>query len=294
MTIVNLSFRSDLEFATSANRQTDAENQKQAWLRQMELNEMTLLPESGSQHNVSPKKSQNGTAQSESNQSGTGGNDEQETSKSSADTPSTSLLPVHPILQQADAAVRPEFSLTNSSITALQNAGLSPDTAASSAGALLQSGTALSEQFGNVVTEPVSIISEPGDVAMLNFLANANNLPEATSHATETDQPQKASNSDEQNDVENTEWQKRLIHVAQEGSDVSVSIRDSTLDLHQSTQIVARLAGDAAQSGLRLKNATVNGRTYVKLARNTNNSNASLKKSDLTARLSTSFIETQE
>jgi len=132
------------------------------------------------------------------------------------------------------------------------------------------------------------------NIATINFATNLNAQPETAEHATESDQPHKVSSSDEQNNIENTEWQKRLIHVAQEGGDVSVSIRDSALDPHQSTQIVARLAGDAAQSGLRLKNATVNGKTYIKLARNANNSNSSVNNSDLASRLSTSFIETQE
>ena len=60
------------------------------------------------------------------------------------------------------------------------------------------------------------------------------------------------------------EWQKRLMHVAQEGQDLSVSIRDSALDDRQSVAIVNRLAADAAQAGLKLGNATVNGKTILK------------------------------
>ncbi len=62
-------------------------------------------------------------------------------------------------------------------------------------------------------------------------------------------------------------WQKRMIHVAQDGQDVSLSIRDNTLLPNQSAQIVSRLAGDVAQSGLRLRSATINGKTVLKQSR---------------------------
>ena len=60
------------------------------------------------------------------------------------------------------------------------------------------------------------------------------------------------------------DWQKRLMHVSQNGQDVSLSIRDTSLQPAQSAQIVYRMAADVAQSGLRLRNATVNGKQILK------------------------------
>jgi len=55
-------------------------------------------------------------------------------------------------------------------------------------------------------------------------------------------------------------WQKRLMHMTGEGEDVKLWIRDHQLDTAQSRNLVYRLAGDIAGMGMRLKDATINGK----------------------------------
>jgi len=68
-------------------------------------------------------------------------------------------------------------------------------------------------------------------------------------------------------DTQGAEWQKRMLHLTQDGRDVSVSIRDQTLSQSQSSHVVYRLIADVANTGLRLRNATVNGRQVMRLGR---------------------------
>jgi hypothetical protein len=63
---------------------------------------------------------------------------------------------------------------------------------------------------------------------------------------------------------EHDNWQQRQIHVAQTGTDVSVSIRDQALGASQSTRIVYQLISDAAETGLRLRSAVINGKSLFK------------------------------
>jgi len=87
---------------------------------------------------------------------------------------------------------------------------------------------------------------------------------ETETDETEAAQPKKpAVNTEDAGE----DWQKRMIHVAQNGQDVSVSIRDTSLLPNQSEQIVYRLAADMAQDGLHLRTATVNGKTLLKQAK---------------------------
>lgn len=60
--------------------------------------------------------------------------------------------------------------------------------------------------------------------------------------------------------TEKPEFQKRLMHLTSDGSDVSLWIRDSELSQQQSQNLVYRLAGDFANAGMRLRGITVNGK----------------------------------
>lgn len=60
------------------------------------------------------------------------------------------------------------------------------------------------------------------------------------------------------------QWQKRIMHLTGEGDDVQLWIRDGELSPAQSQQLVARLAADVAAMGLRLKEATVNGKSALR------------------------------
>jgi hypothetical protein len=60
------------------------------------------------------------------------------------------------------------------------------------------------------------------------------------------------------------DWQKRVMHLTGDGDDVQLWIRDGELSPAQTQQLVARLAGDVAAMGLRLKEATVNGKPALR------------------------------
>jgi hypothetical protein len=62
------------------------------------------------------------------------------------------------------------------------------------------------------------------------------------------------------------DWQKRMMHLTGDGDDVKLWIRDGELSPAQSQQLVARLAADVAAMGLRLKEATVNGKPALRAA----------------------------
>jgi hypothetical protein len=62
------------------------------------------------------------------------------------------------------------------------------------------------------------------------------------------------------------DWQKRMMHLTGDGDDVQLWIRDGELSPAQSQQLVARLAADVAAMGLRLKEATVNGKPALRAA----------------------------
>jgi hypothetical protein len=62
-------------------------------------------------------------------------------------------------------------------------------------------------------------------------------------------------------------WQKRVMHLTGDGDDVKLWIRDGELSPAQTQQLVARLAGDVAAMGLRLKEATVNGKPALRAPR---------------------------
>lgn len=56
-------------------------------------------------------------------------------------------------------------------------------------------------------------------------------------------------------------WQKRLMHLTGEGDDLKLWIRDSKLTEIQSQSLINRLASDIAGMGMRLMDATVNGKS---------------------------------
>lgn len=62
------------------------------------------------------------------------------------------------------------------------------------------------------------------------------------------------------------DWQKRMMHLTGDGDEVKLWIRDGELSPSQSQQLVARLAADVAGMGLRLKEATVNGKPALRAA----------------------------
>lgn len=56
------------------------------------------------------------------------------------------------------------------------------------------------------------------------------------------------------------QWEERKIHFSGQGQDVDVWIRDSALTESASTPLLAQLAQEMAGMGLRMKNVTINGK----------------------------------
>ena len=334
----------DLGLVTStkfvADRQTDAENQRQTWLRQMEGNQISMLEQSDDQ---------NGARFDGNAASGTSSNGERQSPDlkqipACDDTSKVTLLPVHPIVQQDDgvqasgsvsgnsqgsghlsmqasgAAAQPA-AVTATSATdqaAPSDASAAPGitSAAATTGVAVAHAPAagaannamrqnMQAQIVNAATPSaanqytsaaVGVVASSGMQGAANAVAPQSEqpamqdqtttqaapapaigtraaMPAATPHETanlgdgdeETVEAQHEGSAPEQSDSSAGQtWQKRFMHVAQDGKDVSISIRDSALDAGQSAAIVTRMAADAAQAGLKLNAATVNGKTFVK------------------------------
>lgn len=272
MTIVNSLIRSDLEFASVTNRQTDAENQNQSWLRQMELNQMTLLQQLG-QQNSHEQQHVNLRAKSVDFK----GDESYDIGSQTPELKSTSLLPIHPILAQKKT-VASDFVSDNSlaielhkSIQLTSSTELTADVFVNSSGlsadAFAKFGASVSltlDQNNSAMPESVMVTNRVGISHFSAFSFTDHGAePEQSDESIQIDN-RPANSADADSDAATkTEWQKRLIHVSQQETNVSVSIRDTSLNAYQSSQIVSRLAFDAAQEGLTLKHATVNGKTII-------------------------------
>lgn len=64
-------------------------------------------------------------------------------------------------------------------------------------------------------------------------------------------------------------WHKRIMHLTGDGDDVQLWIRDGKLSPAASQQLVARLSCEVADMGLRLKQATINGKPALRTATQT-------------------------
>jgi hypothetical protein len=348
MTTVNSILRPEVEFVSSGNRQADAENQKDAWLRQMELSQMAMLQQMGQQNtgssgngkaNASPGSQSDHNAQQKETLSGAVQN---ASSGTTSEPTSTTLLPVHPIIVQrnaksendtdasvpagtanssmqpardaaaatpyqakeASAANQVTLAQTANQVTLAQTANQVTLAQTANQATLAQTATAVhsrqptSVTTANQITAAAAVsenatLNQPSialttvasapfsettaeqilttapttvtSLASVALRATINLAPEAKEEADEATEQQKTETAEAPDTASNEAWQKRLIHVAQDGQNLSVSIRDNALDAHQSTQIVYQMASDAAQSGFRLRNATVNGKALLKL-----------------------------
>ncbi|PRC93915.1 hypothetical protein [Solimicrobium silvestre] len=314
MTTVNSALRPDLELISSSNRQVDAENQKDAWLRQLELSQMSLLQQLG-QQNSGSSGNNNGSAVSKDSHDGQSESQPNSSFGGSSETTSATLLPVHPILNQHSTTTdEASHSPTQSNQTVKSNEVSHSSIQTTkpeqeTIGQITQnqldvsnqqgnlSAPIISEQLGSTLTQQISITTPTtvNNLAVIAMRVSNESTSMEKEEASESSEQQKTEPSETHDAASNNVWQKRLMHVAQEGKNVSVSIRDNTLDAHQSSQIVTRLAGDAAQSGLRLRNATVNGKTLLKLPRTTTAlPNSPSNDVDITTHSFTSSLEIQE
>lgn len=344
-TLISAALRPDLEGTSAGRKQADEENQRDAWLRQMEMSQIAMLQQGGTHvtglHGVNIGKPVSQPSFHADRQ-----NPSDASTSPSTDPSPASLLPVHPIVQSrtsdtsdatspgaapqsvtsTEAAPQPNAasamqpaptsqapgaagapvaaaSVAGAPVTsaATQSAAggstsatlatakdtpqaprparaMSPAAVAASASAsLAASATAIAETATQVEPSPAIAVTRVDTVSavmpragMAGLSLENGEAQESTEagDSNETAGSDFAKSTDNANSANGGTWQKRLIHVAQDGQELSLSIRDATLDARQSSQIVARVASDAAQSGLRVRSATVNGKTMIRQARN--------------------------
>lgn len=78
-------------------------------------------------------------------------------------------------------------------------------------------------------------------------------------------------------------WKPRLLHVTGQGDEVELWIRDTKLSQSQSAALIARIAADIGQFGLRLRGASLNGKPVAYVARSDRGKPASPARRSTTA-----------
>lgn len=263
------SFIQGFDDRSQLERQVDAANQRNNWLRQMELaqwaemNKNNELHEAGGKRDGSRQGALRVSTPDESQCSSilaTTGNSPDATThtqKTSSDmTENGDLTEVSATMHDTPIS---SVGWTARDMAVLLSAGKCPETrtpteAVTAMVAAHTDGiqTRTSQQSIDVSVMQSALLSPlslPGKLAS----TKDGNLRDAKSGET-------ASLPTEAQQSEAPTWQKRLLHVTGDGQDVAVWIRDSELDLTESSTLVSRLAGEFSDSGLRLKRVTVNGK----------------------------------
>jgi len=298
--------RPDMEYTSSNTRQLDADSQRNAWLRQLEMDQLGLFQAEG-QLRQAPGEEQGKHAPSND-----AGNTSQRANPLSTRAPrmTTPVVPVHPAVaqtqqvaasgEQAQAtpiASAAAASATTPALAAQGTAALAQVTHAPRPANTVQTASSIAGQQAAPLQPPAGAASfaattAPGavDVAIeantadeavvstkatdplrpapsITLSANAQDADAAEEIAEEpAETPHRAADSADRTTA-GEDWQKRQMHIAQNGRDVSLSVRDGALDARQASQLVYKLASDMVDNGLRLYRATINGRTIVKAPR---------------------------
>jgi len=282
-------------------RQTDVATQRDSWLRQMELAQLSDMNRAGTpyEREVLAHKPAAQHKQEQSRESGrltTGGH---ETNSRPGDIPGKGKLrPLLPKAEQAVAASAPannnastspvadsgkpmqEFSTTNGQHASHAAGDISvgivasfkpfarPALPAAQGGAMVDAAamalaTRSSPIQAHMASEPVQVaLPRPQAMPVSGAAAVTNGMPEAGAEHAETAQAEPAS-ADAQLQ-EKPEWQDRMMHMTGDDQNVNVWIRDQALDGSQTSALIYRLASDMASVGMRLNGATINGRSVYR------------------------------
>ncbi|MBV8659144.1 MAG: hypothetical protein JO142_15090 [Burkholderiales bacterium] len=304
-------FLPEQQYVSSDSRRTDTANQRDAWLKQMEGAQCSLLEQSNGQ------TPQQGEKRSESHRNQTGSVPSAHQTRAVAASPVVAMKSV----QVADATVqgsqrapavahvaassvtRPQASKVSNTLTAAAETSahaiglLASDTAMPRDAAMADLTTRRTDiQPGQFVQEfavgPASALALDAEAGTPNPAQLTQVQPSSAAGMTLTlaDQPSHAgSGTAEEAPSENPAdpapggehkeagttgepWQKRMMHLTADGQDVSVSIRDNQLNHQASTQVIYRLAADVAAAGFRLRNVTINGKALLRPSREANTS----------------------
>ena len=279
-------------------RQADAANQRESWLRQMELAQLNGMTSSAGKPRAAPAAMQpppsalrpmpqarqgaaHDSAESarqerrDAPQDDSGAPPDLHAPAVQATTQAAAQAAMQAPPAQAVSAAPPEVAATAGAATAPQLISGPQNAPAAVAGALARGPLAAATPAASATLMPAMATAAPGAIvgagagqAVLRSLVRpgltmpagegaAPNLESAPEPAA----PEAAPLPEHQQPLaEKPVWQKRMMHLTGSGQEVDVWIRDSALDAQQSAGLVARLAGDMAGAGLRLKGVTVNGK----------------------------------
>jgi len=272
---------------TQLTRTRDAENQRNSWLREMELaqlSEMGKLDTAGawsagaepsgssawqsttlaSFAAVGDRSAQADTPATEAAQQAPAANRHDAESNAAASDGTTAESGANHAAARSNAIAAQDTSNPEAVETNLSG-GRPAATASSLPGTAALAGVTPQAAAVKLDAMPALLqTAQPRAVSALPSMLHASGQRDAaaTQEQTQADEPAGADPSLD----DKPSWEKRLMHVTGEGQDVDVWIRDSTLGANQSLSLAYRLAGDIAGMGLRLRGATVNGKPLYRAA----------------------------
>ncbi|MBV8660345.1 MAG: hypothetical protein JO142_21200 [Burkholderiales bacterium] len=290
-------FLPDQQYVSSDSRRMDAANQRDAWLKQMEGAQFSLLEQSNSQ------TPQQGEKRPEAHRNQADSQPPAHQSRALEASPVVAMKPVHAADAGGDSQRAATAVDAATSHVARSHTSNAPNTSSPSAkpggdapaglphdGAMadlamyradIQPGqftyevavgpaSAVVLDAETEAPSPVQQIQVQTSAAAGMTFAAANQTGHAgTAEDAPTESPSDAQTRGEHKEASATgePWQKRMMHLTADGQDVSVSIRDSQLNHQTSSQVIYRLAGDVAAAGFRLRSATVNGKALLRPTR---------------------------
>lgn len=257
-------------------RQTDAANQRDSWLRQMELAQLSGM---GKMDGVQPSSAKTSLTAPSASWSAILQPHATNPTENRSHVPAHTLAQTgHAVVQAGDQSAAPGSAQPrDSAVTRIHDAmqtSVEPNGEPGRAPIRAPIGDAatsavMSARAGAAQALPAQRNSEapagqatPSRVQPLPVLPIAMTADSELQDAKVTDgeATQEETSTADSSLEEKSTWQKRMMHMTGEGEDVKLWIRDNELDATQSQDLVVRLASDIAGMGMRLKDATVNGK----------------------------------
>jgi hypothetical protein len=265
---------------SASARRVDAANQRDNWLRQMELAQMGQMGATPGPTAPAPRPAMTSLAQAPmhaaqhpaAREDSAGASDAPDDAGAEAahDDGAASAEPRTQAgddarMTEDDGADAASIAAAATALAAAQPAAVAAAEPANvPAGAA--GGIALAMAPGalrGVADGSMPLAAQPQAVGLAAALRAPQAMPAESNAAAETAE---APSSGADAAGEAPDWQKRMMHLTGDGDDVQLWIRDGELSPAQSQQLVARLAADVAAMGLRLKEATVNGKPALRAA----------------------------
>jgi hypothetical protein len=245
---------------SQAARQTDESNLRDSWLRQMELAQM-----SGMNRNSARPAAGN---VSNAGNAGNARNLLPQIPTATGDKQSSAVSPQAVARDRLDTMHAADDAIGGIAMALLQAAGAS-DHATSTAdltGMSLVLAGGLRGEVGQTVSNDALIAQQPlpRTLPPIGFAATVavSDKQDATLSSAETAAAEPV--TDTFHEEQKAAWQKRMMHMTNDGDDVRLWIRDRELNTTQTGNLMSRLASDIAAMGLRLKDATVNGKLVLR------------------------------